>query len=60
MNIEGWKYYNYAAIPTCAPDENPDLTPIKKGTIWRLGGRKLYLQDGHQIGIADMKQNGGM
>lgn len=40
MNIEGWKYYNYAAIPTCAPDENPDLTPIKKGTIWRLGGAK--------------------
>lgn len=37
--IDGWKYYNHAAIPTCAPHEMPDLTPIENGAIWHnLGG----------------------
>lgn len=38
MEIKGWKYYNHAAVPTCAPHEMPDLTPIKDGTIWKIGG----------------------
>lgn len=32
--VDGWKYYNHAMIPTTAPHEIPDLTPIKSGSIW--------------------------
>lgn len=38
MQIEGWKYYNHAAIPTCAPHETPNINPIEDGSIWRIGG----------------------
>lgn len=41
MEINGWQYYNHAAIPTCAPHETPDLTPVKSGAIWKLSGRPL-------------------
>lgn len=33
-----WKYYNHALIPSIAPHEVPDLTPLKDGTIWKIGG----------------------
>lgn len=39
-SILGWRYYNHAAIPTTAPHEEPDLTPIKDGSIWRIDGKK--------------------
>lgn len=42
MNIEGWKYYNHAAIPDCAPHEKPALGSIADGTIWRIGGVPLF------------------
>lgn len=35
LEIDGWKYYNHAAIPTCAPHEKPNLQPIISGSIWR-------------------------
>lgn len=39
----GWQYYNHAAIPTCAPHEEPDLEPIKNGTVWHIdGGTPLF------------------
>lgn len=41
MEIEGWKYYNHAAIPTTAPHEEPDLLPIKNGKVWKMGGVPL-------------------
>ena len=41
--IPGWKYYNHAAIPTTAPHENPDLTPVKDGRIWHIEGKKPLL-----------------
>jgi hypothetical protein len=41
MEIDGWKYYNHAAIPTCAPHEEPNLEPIINGAIWRIGGHPL-------------------
>ena len=41
--IPGWKYYNHAAIPTCAPHEVPDLTPVKDGRIWHIEGKKPLL-----------------
>lgn len=36
--FEGWKYYNHAVIPTTASHEVPDLTPIRNGEIWKMGG----------------------
>jgi len=41
--IKGWKYYNHAAIPTSAPHEVPDLTPVKDGSIWNIEGKKPLL-----------------
>lgn len=41
--IPGWKFYNHAAIPTCAPHEMPDLTPVKDGRIWHIEGKKPLL-----------------
>ena len=41
MDIQGWKYYNHAAIPTTPPHIEPDLTPIKDGTIWKIDGSPL-------------------
>lgn len=38
LQIGGWEYYNHAAVPTCGPHENPDLTPIKDGSIWQIRG----------------------
>ncbi len=34
-NPLGWRYYNHAAVPTCAPHEEPNLEPIKDGSIWK-------------------------
>ena len=42
MQIRGWKYYNHAAKPLCAPHEEPDLTPIQNGSIWSMDGRPLF------------------
>ena len=38
-----WKYYNQGMLPTTAPHEVPDLTPIKDGSIWKpeRGGKPL-------------------
>ena len=41
MKIEGWMYYNHAAIPTGAPHEVPNLAPIQNGDIWKLDGAPL-------------------
>lgn len=41
-----WKYYNQGMLPTTAPHEVPDLTPIKDGSIWRpeSGGTPLLVR----------------
>lgn len=58
--IEGWKYYNHAAIPTTAPHEAANLDPINDGSIWNLGGGVfLYLLDGSLIGTVALKRSGG-
>jgi len=41
MQIDGWKYYNHAAIPITAPHENPNIAPIEDGRIWKSGERPL-------------------
>ena len=38
MKCEGWMYYNHAAVPTTAPHELPNLSPINDGSIWHAGG----------------------
>lgn len=43
-DIPGWKYYNHAAIPTCAPHEMPNLTPLKDGSIWHIEGNKEFVE----------------
>lgn len=42
IKIDGWKYYNHAAIPNGAPNEIIDITPIQNGDIWKMDG-KPYL-----------------
>ena len=41
MQINGWEYYNHAAIPTTAPHENPNVLPIEDGSIWNIKGALL-------------------
>lgn len=38
MQIDGWKYYNHAAVPTTAPHETPHMNPIEDGAIWNIDG----------------------
>ena len=33
----GWKYYNHAMIPDCAPHGAVNMEPVKDGTIWKSG-----------------------
>lgn len=44
MKIDGWKYYNHAAIPTTAPHELPNMVPVKDGSIWNMDGKPLLVQ----------------
>lgn len=44
MKVDGWKYYNHAAIPTTAPHEQPNLAPVKDGSIWKMDGKPLLAQ----------------
>lgn len=43
MLVNGWRYYNHAAVPTTPPHIEPDLTPIKNGAVWRNLGRAPLL-----------------
>lgn len=59
MQINGWQYYNHAAIPTTAPPEIPDISPIADDSI-RKNGEFCYWQDGRRSLIVATKQIGGM
>lgn len=37
MNIDGWKYYNRAAIPATLPTQETNLAPLQDGSIWKIG-----------------------
>lgn len=41
--MKGWKYYNHAVIPATAPHEDPDITPILNGKIWKAFGKQTPL-----------------
>ena len=43
MQVEGWKYYNHAMIPTTAPHETPNMHPIENGDIWKVGGVHSFI-----------------
>lgn len=43
MHIDGWNYYNHAAIPTTAPCEKTNLLPIENKSIWKLNGKHPLL-----------------
>ena len=36
MKINGWRYYEHAALPATPPHVNPDITPINSGDIWKI------------------------
>ncbi len=40
-HIDGWTYYNHAAIPTTPPHIDPDIRPIENGDVWRMEGAPL-------------------
>ena len=42
MTVSGWRYYNHAAIPACAPHETPDLSPLSDGSIWKIGEGTVF------------------
>ena len=41
MQINGWKYYNHAAIPTTAPHEKVRMSPLENRSIWKIEGSPL-------------------
>lgn len=41
MKIDGWKYYNHAAVPASPPHEQINKDPLENGLIWRLDGTPL-------------------
>lgn len=43
MKIDGWEYYNHAAVPTTAPHTDPDMRPIEDENIWKIDGGTPFL-----------------
>ena len=41
--VNTWKYYNHAAISTLPAHQEPDITPVLDGSIWKLVGGKPLL-----------------
>lgn len=41
--LHSWHYYNHAAVPSTAPHETPDLSPLTDGSIWNVNGQKPLL-----------------
>lgn len=44
MQIDGWKYYNRAAIPTTAPHEPVNMEPVNNNSIWQMEGKPLLVR----------------
>ena len=43
MEINGWRYYNSAAVPTTPPTVDPDTDAISNKSIWSLEGKTPLL-----------------
>ena len=37
MDDRGWRYYNHALIPTCAPHEVPNIAELDQQELWKEG-----------------------
>lgn len=42
MKIDGWRYYNHAAMSDVAPHEKVNMFPLQDGSIWKVEGAKPY------------------
>lgn len=52
-----WRYYRHAMIPTTAPHEMLNEVPLKRGSLWKSGGRGiLFLHDATDF---DCQENTG-
>ena len=51
MQIDGWKYYSHAAIPTTPPHEPVNLEPINNGNIWKWGGYYVNSSLAYRMGL---------
>lgn len=44
----GWRYYNHAIVPNCAPHEIPETESVTDGSIWKIyntgGGTPLLVR----------------
>lgn len=62
MQIDGWKYYNHAAIPTTAPHDMKSRIFHRSQMVvsGKSGGGLRYWQGGLQNMIVATKQIGGM
>lgn len=60
MSVEGWKYYNHAMVPTCAPHESANIEAMRDKDFWNpIGGVHRSLLDGQKTGIV-RKQSFGI
>lgn len=41
--MQGWRFYNHAAIPEGSPLSGVDLSPVEDGTIWKAEGERPLL-----------------
>ena len=49
---EGWKYYNHAVVPTCAPHEQQDTESLEKGLVWsNTGGYSTTYEMDDRLGL---------
>lgn len=42
MSIDGWKYYNHAMIPTCAPHEEPNTDVLSSKEFWKQNKKAIF------------------
>ena len=42
MDINGWKYYKHAAIPSTPPHEKVNEATLYDGSIWKIGPKTLF------------------
>ncbi|EJT6151356.1 TPA: hypothetical protein I9081_001804 [Clostridium perfringens] len=41
--IKGWRYYNHAILPDCAPHKTPDISMMKKKKFWEHDNGKAIM-----------------
>lgn len=41
MKVDGWMYYNHAAIPIVPPHEDPNTEVVLNGLVWKMDGNPI-------------------